>query len=97
MSFGNGGWSLDFDRLKAGADDLMRLITQILPGLPDNASYGAAAASNTLARAMPGMVRNALGTQQTPPNLVLYAGSEAGSASSGAALRVDGGVAPSLP
>ncbi len=29
-------------------------------------------------------------------NLVLYAGSEAGSASSGAALRVDGGVAPSL-
>ncbi|WP_243789558.1 SDR family NAD(P)-dependent oxidoreductase [Saccharopolyspora gloriosae] len=29
-------------------------------------------------------------------NLVLYAGSEAGSATTGAALRVDGGVAPSL-
>lgn len=29
-------------------------------------------------------------------NLVLYAGSDAGSATSGAALRVDGGVAPSL-
>ena len=51
---------------------LMRLITQILPGLPDNASYGAAAASNTLARAMPGMLRSALGTlgmvaPRTPP------------------------------
>lgn len=52
--------------------NLMRLITQILPGLPDNASYGAAAASNTLARAMPGMIRNALGmlgmvAARTPP------------------------------
>lgn len=58
-------------RLLAGLDpmqtsdlkaNLMRLIAQILPGLPNNASYGAAAASNTLARAMPGMIRNALGT-----------------------------------
>jgi hypothetical protein len=45
--------------LKAG---LMRLIAQILPGLPDSASYGAAAAANTLARTMPGMLRSALGT-----------------------------------
>ncbi|KPW62223.1 Uncharacterized protein ALO68_01327 [Pseudomonas syringae pv. helianthi] len=42
--------------------NLMRLIAQILPGLPDNTSYGAAAASNTLARAMPNSIRNALGT-----------------------------------
>jgi hypothetical protein len=68
-------------RLLAGLDpmqtpdlkaNLMRLIGQILPGLPDNASYGAAAASNTLARAMPGMLRSALGTlgmvaARTPP------------------------------
>ncbi|RRV07393.1 flagellar hook-length control protein FliK [Pseudomonas sp. v388] len=52
--------------------NLMRLIAQILPGLPDNASYGAAAASNTLARAMPNLVRSALGTlgmvaPRTPP------------------------------
>lgn len=42
--------------------NLMRLIAQILPGLPDNSSYGAAAASNTLARIMPSAIRNALGT-----------------------------------
>ncbi len=42
--------------------NLMRLIAQIFPGLPDNMSYGAAAASNTLARTMPNAIRNALGT-----------------------------------
>lgn len=42
--------------------NLLRLITQILPGLPNNASYDAAAAANTLARAMPSVIRNALGT-----------------------------------
>ncbi|KPC29927.1 putative type III secretion system-associated protein with FliK-like domain [Pseudomonas savastanoi pv. glycinea] len=42
--------------------NLMRLIAQILPGLPDNTTYSAAAASNTLARAMPNAIRNALGT-----------------------------------
>ncbi|RMT59056.1 hypothetical protein ALP45_04204 [Pseudomonas coronafaciens pv. atropurpurea] len=42
--------------------NLMRLIGQILPGLPENQSYGAAAASNTLARAMPNAIRYALGT-----------------------------------
>ncbi|MBD8494252.1 flagellar hook-length control protein FliK [Pseudomonas syringae] len=41
---------------------LMRLIAQILPGLPANTSYGAIAASNTLARVMPSAIRNALGT-----------------------------------
>ncbi|KTB78392.1 flagellar hook-length control protein FliK [Pseudomonas syringae pv. syringae PD2766] len=52
--------------------NLMRLISQILPGLPENQSYGAAAASNTLARAMPNAMRYALGTlgmvaARTPP------------------------------
>ncbi|ORC59444.1 flagellar hook-length control protein FliK [Pseudomonas floridensis] len=42
--------------------NLMRLIAQILPGLPDNTSYNAAAAANTLARVMPNAIRNALGT-----------------------------------
>jgi hypothetical protein len=42
--------------------NLMRLIAQILPGLPDNPSYNAAAASNMLARTMPGVIRSALGT-----------------------------------
>ncbi|WP_122518373.1 flagellar hook-length control protein FliK [Pseudomonas syringae] len=41
---------------------LTRLIAQILPGLPDNSTYNAAAASNTLARVMPNAIRNALGT-----------------------------------
>jgi hypothetical protein len=58
-------------RLLAGFDptlvpdtkaNLLRLISQILPGLPDNMNYNAAAAANTLARAMPNMIRNALGT-----------------------------------
>ncbi|PBK48529.1 flagellar hook-length control protein FliK [Pseudomonas syringae pv. actinidiae] len=54
--------------------NLMRLIAQILPGLPDNTSYGAAAASNTLARAMPNAIRNALGTlglvaERTQPSI----------------------------
>ena len=42
--------------------NLLRIIAQILPGLPDNLSYNAAAAANTLARAMPSVIRNALGT-----------------------------------
>ncbi|UZJ62114.1 flagellar hook-length control protein FliK [Pseudomonas sp. KU26590] len=42
--------------------NLLRLITQILPGLPDNVSYDAAAAGNTLARAMPSVLRSAFGT-----------------------------------
>ncbi|MFJ3523407.1 flagellar hook-length control protein FliK [Pseudomonas sp. NPDC090203] len=42
--------------------NLLRVIAQILPGLPDNTSYNAAAAANTLARAMPSVIRNALGT-----------------------------------
>jgi hypothetical protein len=42
--------------------NLLRLIAQILPGLPDNANYGAAAAANTLIRAMPSLIRNALAT-----------------------------------
>jgi hypothetical protein len=58
-------------RLLAGQDptvtadlkaNLLRVIAQILPGLPDNLSYNAAAAANTLARAMPNVIRNALGT-----------------------------------
>lgn len=52
--------------------NLLRLISQILPGLPDNLNYNAAAAANTLARAMPNMVRSALGmlgqvAARTPP------------------------------
>ncbi|WP_268800331.1 flagellar hook-length control protein FliK [Pseudomonas huanghezhanensis] len=52
--------------------NLLRLISQILPGLPDNVDYNAAAAANTLARAMPNMIRSALGTlglvaARTPP------------------------------
>ena len=42
--------------------NLLRVISQILPGLPGNVSYDGAAAANTLARAMPSFVRNALGT-----------------------------------
>ncbi|PHX40158.1 flagellar hook-length control protein FliK [Pseudomonas sp. NZIPFR-PS5] len=42
--------------------NLLRLITQILPGLPDSVSYSAAAAGNTLARAMPSVLRSAFGT-----------------------------------
>ncbi|MFJ3485885.1 flagellar hook-length control protein FliK [Pseudomonas sp. NPDC090202] len=42
--------------------NLLRVIAQILPGLPENVSYNAAAAANTLARVMPGIIRSALGT-----------------------------------
>ncbi|MGH8420373.1 MAG: flagellar hook-length control protein FliK [Pseudomonas sp.] len=42
--------------------NLLRIVAQLLPGLPDNVSYNAAAAANTLARAMPSVIRNALGT-----------------------------------
>ena len=41
--------------------NLLRVISQILPGMPDNTSYDDAAAANTLARVMPNMIRNALG------------------------------------
>lgn len=58
-------------RLLAGQDptlvpdmkaNLLRVIAQILPGLPGNVSYNDAAAANTLARLMPNVIRNALGT-----------------------------------
>lgn len=42
--------------------NLLRLVTQIMPGLPGNVSYDAAAAGNTLARAMPSVLRSAFGT-----------------------------------
>lgn len=42
--------------------NLMRVIAQILPGLPGGPGYDAAAASNTLTRSMPGVLRAALGT-----------------------------------
>ncbi|MBX8605990.1 flagellar hook-length control protein FliK [Pseudomonas cichorii] len=42
--------------------NLMRLIAQVLPELPGNASYNAAAASNMLTRVIPSTIRNALGT-----------------------------------
>jgi len=42
--------------------NLLRVISQILPGLPGNVSYNDIAAANTLARAMPGFIRSALGT-----------------------------------
>jgi len=53
--------------------NLLRLIAQILPGLPANASYDAAAAANTLARVMPSLIRSVLGTlgqvsDRTPPS-----------------------------
>lgn len=49
----------------AGPDlkaNLMRVIQQILPGLPGGPGYDAAAASNTLTRSMPGVLRSVLGT-----------------------------------
>jgi len=53
--------------------NLLRLIAQLLPGLPNAAPLAAANASAALAQALPAMVRNALGTlgqagmrQQTP-------------------------------
>lgn len=42
--------------------NLLRLVTQLLPGLPGNVTYDAAAAGNTLARAMPSVLRSAFGT-----------------------------------
>lgn len=42
--------------------NLLRVIAQILPGVPGNVSYNDAAAANTLARAMPSFIRSALGT-----------------------------------
>jgi hypothetical protein len=42
--------------------NLLQVIAQLLPGLPDSASYDAAAASNMLTRTMPGVLRSALGT-----------------------------------
>lgn len=54
--------------------NLMQLIAQLLPGLPANTSYDAAAASNMLARTMPGVLRSALGTLGlvTPPPLPVH-------------------------
>ncbi|HEX8591838.1 MAG TPA: flagellar hook-length control protein FliK [Pseudomonas sp.] len=49
----------------AGPDlkaNLMRVIQQILPGLPGGPGYDAAAASNMLTRTMPGALRSVLGT-----------------------------------
>jgi hypothetical protein len=54
--------------------NLMQLIAQLLPGLPANASYDAAAASNMLTRTMPGVLRSALGTMGlvAPPPLPVH-------------------------
>ncbi|WP_122665644.1 flagellar hook-length control protein FliK [Pseudomonas viridiflava] len=54
--------------------NLLQLITQLLPGLPANASYDAAAASNMLTRTMPGVLRSALGTMGlvAPPPLPIH-------------------------
>lgn len=54
--------------------NLMQLIAQLLPGLPANASYNAAAASNMLTRTMPGVLRSALGTMGlvAPPPLPVH-------------------------
>jgi len=41
--------------------NVLRVIAQLLPGLPDS-SYDDVAMANTLARAMPGLIRSALGT-----------------------------------
>lgn len=40
---------------------VVRLVAQLMPGLPSNAQFNPAAAASTLAQVMPGMVRNALG------------------------------------
>ncbi|WP_166222395.1 flagellar hook-length control protein FliK [Pseudomonas atagonensis] len=42
--------------------DLLKLIAQLTPGLPNNTSFNAIIAANTLAQALPSFVRNALGT-----------------------------------
>jgi hypothetical protein len=41
--------------------DLLKLIAQLTPGLPANTNLNAIIAANTLAQALPGFVRNALG------------------------------------
>lgn len=41
---------------------MVRLVAQILPALPGNTEFNPAAAASTLARALPGFVRSALGT-----------------------------------
>lgn len=54
--------------------NLMQVIAQLLPGLPANTSYDAAAASNMLTRTMPGVLRSALGTMGlvAPPPLPIH-------------------------
>ncbi|MDB6049935.1 MAG: flagellar hook-length control protein FliK [Pseudomonas sp.] len=42
--------------------NLLRLIAQILPQLPGDTDYDSAAIANTMARVMPSIIRNALGT-----------------------------------
>lgn len=42
--------------------NLLKLIAQLSPGAPGNASFNAIIAANTLAQALPSFVRNALGT-----------------------------------
>ncbi len=54
--------------------NLLQVVAQLLPGLPDSASYNAAAASNMLTRTMPGVLRSALGTMGlvAPPALPIH-------------------------
>ena len=54
--------------------NLLQVVAQLLPGLPDSASYNAAAASNMLTRIMPGVLRSALGTMGlvAPPALPIH-------------------------
>ncbi|HKS12802.1 MAG TPA: flagellar hook-length control protein FliK [Pseudomonas sp.] len=68
QALGNSGAFLE-GRLLGGAagvgDDLkgqmVRLVAQLLPGVPGNSVFNPAAAASTLAQAMPGLARNALG------------------------------------
>lgn len=69
QALGNSGGFLE-SKILTGMDtgmaldlkaNLLRLVAQTLPGLPGNLGYDDAAAANTLARAMPTMMRNALG------------------------------------
>ncbi|NBA93895.1 flagellar hook-length control protein FliK [Pseudomonas sp. R5(2019)] len=53
-----GGGTAQATDLKA---HLLRLVAQILPGLPANTTFNPAAVGSTLAQVLPGMVRNALG------------------------------------
>jgi len=54
--------------------NLLQVVAQLLPGLPANTSYSAAAASNMLTRTMPGVLRSALGTMGlvAPPALPIH-------------------------